>query len=193
MKNKFVGSKMKTKTNLRNKKLVKALGDFYDKKSQKEKDYFKKIYKKDYGKDNAGRKEYVKGIINFVSDQPEKKKKHSEEVIKKHYAQQNTARITKEKSKGTKARKFSAEMRQRKKDATSSTKKHLEPQLLSGEENVVDKCQNNEVNHADIKIYEPVSIEDAINCLQTFLESDLWSKFKDEKIKGNVFSREDKF
>jgi len=46
-----------------------------------------------------------------------------------------------------------------------------------------------------IQIYEPVSIEDAINCLQTFLESDLWSKFKDEKIKGTsgVWVREDKF
>ncbi|CAK0756957.1 hypothetical protein CCP1ISM_60038 [Azospirillaceae bacterium] len=38
---------------------------------------------------------------------------------------------------------------QRKKDESSSIKKHLEPQLLSGVENVVDRCQYNEVNHAD--------------------------------------------
>ena len=42
-------------------------------------------------------------------------------------------------------------------------------------------------------IYEPVSVEEAINYLQTFLESDLWSKFKDEKIKGKIWVREDKF
>jgi hypothetical protein len=42
-------------------------------------------------------------------------------------------------------------------------------------------------------IYEPVSIEDAINCFQTFLECDLWSKFKDAKIKGKIWVRKDKF
>lgn len=41
--------------------------------------------------------------------------------------------------------------------------------------------------------YEPTSIEDAINRLQEFLESDLWSKFHDAKIKGEVWVREDKF
>jgi len=54
-------------------------------------------------------------------------------------------------------------------------------------EKQIEKMKENE------KIYEPVSIEDAINCLQEFLESDLWSKFKDEKIKGKWYSREDKF
>jgi len=43
------------------------------------------------------------------------------------------------------------------------------------------------------QIYEPVSIEDAINSLQVFLESDLWSKFKNEKINGKTWVREDKF
>lgn len=48
-------------------------------------------------------------------------------------------------------------------------------------------------NKNKIHIYEPVSIEDAINCLQTFLESDLWSNFKDDKINGKVYFRKDKF
>ncbi len=42
-------------------------------------------------------------------------------------------------------------------------------------------------------IYKPVSIEDAINVFQSFLESDLWSKFKDIKIKGKIWVRDDKF
>ena len=41
--------------------------------------------------------------------------------------------------------------------------------------------------------YEPTSIEEAINSLQEFLESDLWSKFRDEEINGKCFTREDKF
>jgi predicted restriction endonuclease len=43
------------------------------------------------------------------------------------------------------------------------------------------------------KVYKPTSIDDAINELQEFLESDLWSKLNDEEINGKCFTREDKF
>ena len=55
------------------------------------------------------------------------------------------------------------------------------------------KKSKGKISVSKCNIYQPVSIEDAINELQTFLESDLWSKFKDEKMKGKVWVREDKF
>jgi hypothetical protein len=42
-------------------------------------------------------------------------------------------------------------------------------------------------------VYEPTSIDDAINKLQEFFESDLWSKFRDDYFLGEYFTREDKF
>ena len=43
------------------------------------------------------------------------------------------------------------------------------------------------------RIYKPKTIKEAIAELETFLQSDMWSKFKDEKIKGEIYKRDDKF
>jgi len=66
--------------------------------------------------------------------------------------------------------------------------KHSQDMPQKKREKVPDTLINRKIN-----VYEPVSIEDAIDCLQTFLESDLWSKFKDDKINGKVYFRKDKF
>ena len=45
-----------------------------------------------------------------------------------------------------------------------------------------------------IKIHKPISVKEAIDDLQTFLECDLYSKFRPEhKIKGEMYYREDTF
>lgn len=45
-----------------------------------------------------------------------------------------------------------------------------------------------------INLYKPVTISDAINCLETFFEVDMYSKFRPEiKMKGKKWYRQDWF
>jgi hypothetical protein len=44
-----------------------------------------------------------------------------------------------------------------------------------------------------MKTIEPKTIDEAINEIEEFLQCDMWSKFKDKKIKGKILVRDDKF
>ncbi len=44
-----------------------------------------------------------------------------------------------------------------------------------------------------MEVHKPKTIEEAIQSLQQFLECDLYSKFRSEKINGEIWTRDNQF